>query len=224
MTDRSKLIGLGELATPRWTSAALERRWESPDAAQLRELPPVHDSIPEQDGEDFDVTESYRADHTEVSNSHLYFLRFLTKFLEQTSISHTSFVDSPTYARPSHRSSLPTSRVSSGNSSLPSATHSVHPSNLFPTSPHPPLPIPPKLATPHSGDNSFEALYRNQSSSGNPLLSSSLGLGLDHDAASDSTALAAASAALLSPQSFVPLDLSSRSVLTSSLQTESLER
>ncbi|ORY79331.1 hypothetical protein BCR35DRAFT_97550 [Leucosporidium creatinivorum] len=30
VTDRSKLIGLGELATPRWTSGVLERRWGTP--------------------------------------------------------------------------------------------------------------------------------------------------------------------------------------------------
>lgn len=30
VTDRSKLIGLGELATPRWTSGVLERRWGAP--------------------------------------------------------------------------------------------------------------------------------------------------------------------------------------------------
>ncbi|GAA5877772.1 hypothetical protein JCM16303_000232 [Sporobolomyces ruberrimus] len=30
VVDRGQLIGLGELATPRWTSAALERRWGAP--------------------------------------------------------------------------------------------------------------------------------------------------------------------------------------------------
>lgn len=30
VTDRSKLIGLGELATPRWTSGPLERKWGTP--------------------------------------------------------------------------------------------------------------------------------------------------------------------------------------------------
>ena len=203
VTDRSKLIGLGELATPRWTSAALERRWESPDALQLRELPPVHDSIPEHDGEDFDVTETYGADLTEVSALQLVFPERPLSH-SQTSISHNSFVDSPTYARPSQRSSISTSRIPSSTSSIPSATRSVHPSDLFPVSPRPPLPTPPKSAAPHSGNNSFEALYRSQNSS-NPILSSSLGLETDHDASSDAAALAAASAALSLPQSFVHL-------------------
>lgn len=42
VTDRSRLIGLGELATPRWTSAGLEREgsrgWGSPE--QVREVSP----------------------------------------------------------------------------------------------------------------------------------------------------------------------------------------
>lgn len=41
VTDRTKLIGLGELATPRWTSAALERRWDSTD------IPPQPERIGE---------------------------------------------------------------------------------------------------------------------------------------------------------------------------------
>ncbi|GAA5822762.1 hypothetical protein JCM3770_003321 [Rhodotorula araucariae] len=36
VTDRGQLIGLGELATPRWTSGVLEKRWGAPVSADRR--------------------------------------------------------------------------------------------------------------------------------------------------------------------------------------------
>ncbi|GAA6059334.1 hypothetical protein JCM10212_005914 [Sporobolomyces blumeae] len=48
--DRGQLIGLGELATPRWTSAALERRWGAPDGGsregETTDVFNVHDPMP----------------------------------------------------------------------------------------------------------------------------------------------------------------------------------
>ncbi|GAA5842826.1 hypothetical protein JCM3766R1_007175 [Sporobolomyces carnicolor] len=47
VVDRGQLIGLGELATPRWTSAALERRWGAPsDHGNDTDVFDVHDPMP----------------------------------------------------------------------------------------------------------------------------------------------------------------------------------
>lgn len=46
VVDRGQLIGLGELATPRWTSAALERRWGAPsDHGNDTDVFDVHDPM-----------------------------------------------------------------------------------------------------------------------------------------------------------------------------------
>ncbi|GAA6007333.1 hypothetical protein JCM11491_003091 [Sporobolomyces phaffii] len=45
VVDRGQLIGLGELATPRWTSAALERRWGAPEQDST-DVPGTHDAMP----------------------------------------------------------------------------------------------------------------------------------------------------------------------------------
>lgn len=57
-TDRSKLIGLGELATPRWTSGVLERRWGAP----FSDAPA--DGAAQED--DFDFLASYSSDRDSV--------------------------------------------------------------------------------------------------------------------------------------------------------------
>ncbi|GAA5905579.1 uncharacterized protein JCM6883_005375 [Sporobolomyces salmoneus] len=47
VADRGQLIGLGELATPRWTSAALERRWGAPaDQGGDTDVFDVHEPMP----------------------------------------------------------------------------------------------------------------------------------------------------------------------------------
>ncbi|SCZ99407.1 BZ3500_MvSof-1268-A1-R1_Chr3-1g05997 [Microbotryum saponariae] len=47
VTDRRQLIGLGELATPRWTSGASERRWGSMDDDQtMRDMEYLSSSVP----------------------------------------------------------------------------------------------------------------------------------------------------------------------------------
>ena len=45
VVDRGQLIGLGELATPRWTSAALERRWGQPIEDGNTDVFDVHDPM-----------------------------------------------------------------------------------------------------------------------------------------------------------------------------------
>lgn len=56
VTDRSKLIGLGELATPRWTSGVLERKWGGigEEKGEKRRA--------EDDVDEFDVLGSYGAE------------------------------------------------------------------------------------------------------------------------------------------------------------------
>ncbi|GAA5993038.1 hypothetical protein JCM5350_004909 [Sporobolomyces pararoseus] len=51
VVDRGQLIGLGELATPRWTSAALERRWGVPaEQGTNADMFDVHDPMPQSRG------------------------------------------------------------------------------------------------------------------------------------------------------------------------------
>ncbi|KAL8286436.1 hypothetical protein RQP46_004453 [Phenoliferia psychrophenolica] len=64
VTDRSKLIGLGELATPRWTSGVLERRWGAP----LND--PTTEGAPRDGEEDeFDFLASYSSEREPVATS-----------------------------------------------------------------------------------------------------------------------------------------------------------
>lgn len=62
VTDRSKLIGLGELATPRWTSGVLERKWGVPQNENGEKQ-----VIRETDEDEFDIVGSYATESETVS-------------------------------------------------------------------------------------------------------------------------------------------------------------
>ncbi|KAK4703629.1 dual specificity tyrosine-phosphorylation-regulated kinase 2/3/4, partial [Phenoliferia sp. Uapishka_3] len=81
VTDRSKLIGLGELATPRWTSGVLERRWGTPAPEESNK---GKNAVQEDTTDEYDFLESYNGEREIVPTSHVAL----------------SDVASPTIARP----------------------------------------------------------------------------------------------------------------------------
>ncbi|GAA6011240.1 hypothetical protein JCM10207_008274 [Rhodosporidiobolus poonsookiae] len=117
VADRGQLIGLGELATPRWTSGPLEKRWGVPDSEERR----ASASARRSHGDDFDVLGSYGLEHEPMPPLP----------------SRKLPLESPTVARPGPRRSAerPLTTYDSPNRPFGGSTSSaLYPPSLLPSS------------------------------------------------------------------------------------------
>ncbi|GAA6037977.1 hypothetical protein JCM8097_009519 [Rhodosporidiobolus ruineniae] len=117
VADRGQLIGLGELATPRWTSGPLERRWGVPETEERRQSGSGTRARLE---DKFDVVGSYGLEHEPMPPAR----------------GSKTVVESPTISRPAPRYSAgrPTTVYDSPNRPFAGANANLYPPSLMPSS------------------------------------------------------------------------------------------
>ncbi|GAA5967172.1 hypothetical protein JCM11641_000461 [Rhodosporidiobolus odoratus] len=116
VADRGQLIGLGELATPRWTSGPLEKRWGLPESEERRQSTSTREKLEDR----FDVVGTYGLEHEPMPA------------VRGSSVAN----DSPTIARPAPRQSAgrPLTTYDSPNRPFGGTGSSLYAPPLLPTS------------------------------------------------------------------------------------------
>ncbi|GAA5884460.1 hypothetical protein JCM6882_005260 [Rhodosporidiobolus microsporus] len=116
VADRGQLIGLGELATPRWTSGPLEKRWGAPDSEERRQQPVSGRRLEDK----FDVLGSYGLEHEPPTTTR--------------AAKHT--FESPTISRPTprHSAGRPLTTYDSPNRPFAGSDSNLYAAPLMPSS------------------------------------------------------------------------------------------